>query len=115
MPVGQAEELIALALVFVVHVVGGVMLVWALIDDEQRSGWRRRWFGGGGDDPPAAPPPPDGGGGAARPPRARLPLAGATPSRARLREPVRVAERYPRPGRRPAHPPAPAPREPAHR
>ena len=34
MPVAaQAEELIALALVFVVHVIGGVALVWALLDD----------------------------------------------------------------------------------
>ena len=31
MPVGQAEEMMALALVFVVHVVGAVALVWALL------------------------------------------------------------------------------------
>src|SRR5918998_5171404 len=103
MPVGQAEEIIALTLVFVVHVIGGVMLVWALLDDEQRSGWRRRW-GGGGDDPPA--PQPGGGGGR----RAALPLPGASPSSVRLREPVRAADRYPRPARRPAHPAQPVPR-----
>jgi hypothetical protein len=38
----EAEEIIALSLVFVVHVAGAVMLVWALIDSEQRAGWRRR-------------------------------------------------------------------------
>ena len=106
MPVGQAEEIIALALVFVVHVVGGVMLVWALLDAEQRSGWRRRWGRGGDADPPAAPP--QDGGGAARTPPA-LPLPGAEPGRARLREPVRVADGYPRPSRRPAHRPEPTP------
>ena len=42
MPVGQAEEMVALALVFVVHVIGAIMLVWALLDAEQRAGWRRR-------------------------------------------------------------------------
>jgi hypothetical protein len=103
MPVGQAEEIIALTLVFVVHVVGGVMLVWALLDAEQRSGWRRRW-GRGDDDPPA--PQPRGGGG----PRTALPLADSAPSRVRLREPVRAADRYPRPARRPAHPAQPDPR-----
>ena len=104
MPAGQTEEIIALALVFVVHVVGLVMLVWALVDAPQRSAWRRR-RGWGGDDDPPAPQPPDGGGGA----RAPLPLPGGTPSRVRLREPVRAAERYPRPARRPEHQPQPAP------
>lgn len=109
MPPGQVEEIVALALVFVVHVVGGVLLVWALLDAEQRAGWRRRFGGGGGDDPPPGPPPPaDGGGGA----RAPLPLPDGEPSRVRLREPVRAADGYPRPARRPAHPerrPAPVP------
>ena len=103
MPPGQAEEIIALAIVFIVHVVGGVMLVWALLDAEQRAGWRR-WLGGGGggDDPPPGPqPPPDDRGGT----RAPLPLADGDPSRVRLREPARVADGYPRPARRPEHPP----------
>jgi len=107
MPAGQAEELIALALVFVVHVIGAAMLVWALIDAEQRAGWRRRWGRGGDDDPPA-PPPQDGGGGGAREPVA-LPLPGAAPSRARLREPGRPGDCYERPPRRPAHPDVPTP------
>ncbi len=110
MPAGQAEEIIALALVFAVHVVGGAMLVWALLDGEQRSGWRRRWRGGGGDDGPPDAPPPRGAGDGVGP---QLPLAGSAPSRVRLREPVSAAERHPRPARRPAHPPQP--REPVRR
>ncbi len=104
MPAGHAEQFIALALVFVVHVVGAVMLVWALLDAEQRAGWRRRRGGGGGgeDDPRAPQGPPDGGGGARAP--LPLPLADGEPSRVRLREPVAVADHYPRPPRRPAHP-----------
>ena len=86
MPVGQAEEIIALALVFAVHVVGGALLVWALLDDDQRSGWRRRWSRRQPDDPPA--PQPVG-----RRLRASLPLADSAPSRVRLREPVRAADR----------------------
>src|SRR5215213_1665470 len=99
----EAEEIIALALVFVVHVAGGVMLVWALIDSEQRAGWRRRWGWGRDDDPPAEPPPGGGGGGAKAPAPAPLPLPGSSPSRARLREPARVGDAYERPARRPAH------------
>lgn len=98
--------MIALALVFVVHVIGGLMLVWALLDAEQRAGWRRRW--GRGDDGPPRPRPP-------RPPDARtppdapppLPLAVTAPSGVRLREPARVADGYPRPARRPEHEPQP--------
>lgn len=107
MPVGQAEEIIALGLVFVVHVIGGLMLIWALVDAEQRAGWRRRWGWGGDDDPPAEPPSGGGGGGAREP--APLPLPGGDPSRVRLREPARVGDAYERPARRPAHPPQPAP------
>lgn len=109
MPAGQVEEILALALVFAVHVVGGLMLVWALLDDEQRAGWRRRWGGGG---PPAPPSEPDGGGGGGAHAPRPLPLPGGGPSRVRLREPVRAAEGYPRPARRPAHPRHPE-REPA--
>ena len=109
MPPAQAEEIIALTLVFVVHVIGGVLLVWALLDEEQRAGWRRRLGGGGGgggDGPSPGPQPrPDRGGGA----RAPLPLPGGEPSRVRLREDVRAADGYPRPARRPDHPPQPAP------
>lgn len=90
--------MVALALVFVVHVVGGLMLVWALLDADQRSGWRRRWNPPGGDeDPPAPPSPPSGS----------LPLPVAAASRVRLREAGQLADGYPRPARRPAHEPQP--------
>jgi hypothetical protein len=105
MPPGEAEEIIALALVFAVHVVGGLLLVWALLDASQRAGWRRRW-GWGGDEDPLPQPPADSAGGALPP----LPLRGATPARVRLREPLRAADAYPRPARRPAHPGQPEPR-----
>ena len=106
MPVAnEIEEIVALALVFVVHVIGGLMLVWALLDDEARAAWRRHW--GRGDDggtPPGQPPP-------APTPGNALPLADAGPSRARLREPGRAADAYPRPPRRRQHEPQPV-REP---
>ncbi len=54
MPAAEAEEIIALALVFVVHLVGGLLLVWALLDADQRAGWRRRW------NPPGPPSHPRG-------------------------------------------------------
>ena len=112
MPAAEAEEIFALALVFVVHVVGGVMLVWALLDADQRAGWRRRWDPprpprGGGDDPPAPPAPPSGSPRRAEPPLAPLPLPVAAASRVRLRAPGSVADGYPRPARRPAHEPQP--------
>jgi len=112
MPVGQAEEIIALALVFVVHVIGAAMLVWALIDEEQRGRWRNPPHppgrgDGGGDDPPPTPPSPRGGG--TRAPRP-LPLTGGTPGRVRLREPALLGSDYERPRRRPGHPVTPTPR-----
>lgn len=109
MPAGQVEESIALALVFVVHVIGAGMLVWALRDTEQRSGRPnppRRPPRGGDGDPPPAPPSSDGDGGARVP--VPLPLSGGVPSRVRLREPARAADRFERPPRRPAHPAEPA-------
>lgn len=112
MPVGEAEEITALALVFVVHVIGALMLVWALLDGEQRARWRNLprppRGGGGGDDPPPAPSPgPAGSRAPADPPPVALPLQATAPSSVRLREPVRVADGYPRPARRPEHEPAP--------
>jgi hypothetical protein len=99
------QEIVALALVFAVHVVGGLALVWALFDDETRTGWRRRWFGGGDDDPEPSPPAPRPSPAVVRPP---LPLAGADPARARLRGPGRLADAHPPAPRRPDHVPQPA-------
>ena len=108
MPVGELSEILALTLVFVVHVIGGALLVWALLDDETRAGWRRRWRRGGDEpqDSPQGPRPAT----AVGPP---LPLPHATPSSVRLREPGRAGDAYPRPARRPAHPPQPLPGRPA--
>jgi hypothetical protein len=108
MPVGQAEEITALALVFAVHVIGLLMLLWALLDTEQRAGWRRRWSrGDDGPEPPSPPPPGPAGTPAAVGARPPLPLPDAAASTVRLREPLRVADGYPRPARRPAHEPKP--------
>lgn len=100
MPVGEAEEILALGIVFFVHVVGGIMLVWGILGDEERKPWRR-WRGGGSEPPPRDPDPSPGG------ERAALPLSGAAGSRVRLREDGRIAEGYPRPARRPEHPARP--------
>ena len=101
MPVNEAEEILALALIFVVHVVGGLMLVWGMLDGDA---WRPRWWprGDGPDDPPAEPPPP-----APSPGRSPLPLPldGALPSRVRLRDEMPLRAAHPRPSRRPAREP----------
>jgi hypothetical protein len=100
----ELQEIVALALVFVVHVIGGLLLVWALLDDETRAGWRRRW-GRGGEGPEPEPPAPTPSPAAA--PRPALPLADADPSRLRLRGPGRLADARPFPLRRPGHAPRP--------
>jgi hypothetical protein len=93
----------AILLTVVVHVVAFVLL-FAMMGrdfvDVFRSG------GGGGDGgsrpgpQPVVEPDPSGGG---------LPLPDADPAPVRLREPGRIAERYPRRPRRPEHAPEPAP------
>jgi hypothetical protein len=107
-------QVLALMLVFVVHVIGGALLVWALLDDDTRSGWRRRWRRGA-DEPPRLPLEPPATT-AVRPP---LPLPDATPSALRLREPYRAGAGFVWPGRRPAHAPGvlpdPVPGRPARR
>ncbi|HEV7494360.1 hypothetical protein [Baekduia sp.] len=99
-------EVIAIALTLVVHFLGAIVLIWAIIGDEQidwrATLWPRDDDGGGGG--PGFEPPrgPDGGpgGGMLAPP-----LADAAPSPIRLREPGRIADAHPRPARRPAHAP----------
>jgi hypothetical protein len=103
-PVNEAEEILALTLIFVVHVVGGVMLVWGMLDGDARARWRPRWWrrGDGPDDPPDDPRP-------ARPSGPLpLPLADTRPSRVRLRDETQLRDAHPRPPRRPQHVPEPA-------
>jgi hypothetical protein len=104
-PATEFQEIAALALVFVVHVIGGALLVWALLDDDTRAGWRRRWRFGGGGDPPPQPPSPRPTPAMQRP---RLPLADADPAGVRLRGPGRLADARPPAPRRPDHVPQPA-------
>jgi hypothetical protein len=96
-------ELISIGLVLFVHVLGGAALVYAIVRDS--GGSVSDWWPSDDDDggPPLRGPDdqdPSGGGGA-------LPLPGAGPSSVRVREGERIAERYPRPARRPAHEPEP--------
>jgi hypothetical protein len=92
-------EVIALTLTVAVHFVGAGVLIGLLFQGEDvdwRSWWPRDDDGG----PPRPEGPPD------------LPMPGAAPSNARLRESARLADAYPRPERRPAREPE---REPVRR
>jgi hypothetical protein len=94
-------EVVSIALVLVVHFMGAGALIWLLVRDSGESA--RDWWpsddDGGG--PPLLGPrdsAPGGGGGA-------LPLPSSDQSGVRLRDGERLADGYPRPGRRPAHAP----------
>jgi hypothetical protein len=92
-----SKEILAIGLTLFVHVVGLVALVWMLVlEPEDRPDWRD-WWPRDADDGPREPSPAPRGG--------NVPLADAVPSAVRLRQPARVADAHPRPGRRPAHPP----------
>ena len=103
-PMNEASEIFALTLIFVVHVVGGLMLVWGMIGSGPQ-GWDPRWWrrGDGPDDPPPDPGPPSS------PPvtRSALPLPSSTPSRVRLRDGKPLRDAHPRPPRRPGRTPRP--------
>ena len=104
MPLDEAQEILALTLIFVVHVAGGLMLVWGMLDRgapgrRPWSGWWRRDDGPG--DPPEGPPP------SPPPGRAPLPLPDAAPSRVRLRDETPLRDAHPRPSRRPQRLPDP--------
>ena len=97
-------QVTALVLTFVIHLVGAAALVWAMLGDGERSvrDWWPRDDGGSEPEPRAPEPRPSG-------PGLPVPLPDAVPSAVRLREPGRIGEALPRPARRPAHPPVPAP------
>lgn len=107
----HTEEIIAITLTFVVHVIGAAALVWAMLDDRGwaalKDWWPRDDWPRPEDDEPRGPAPDDGGG-----VPADLPLPGAVPSAVRLREPGRIGDQKPRPWRRPEHEPE---RQPARR
>jgi hypothetical protein len=108
-PVNEASEIVALALIFVVHVIGGLMLVLGMLDPGARPRWDPRgWWprDDGPDDDPPAPGPP------APPATERrrqrpLPLPGAAASDVRLRDERRLRDAHPRPPRRPQRTPQP--------
>lgn len=97
----MSNEILALAITILVHVVGMGVLIWALLGDEATRGGWRRWFRVSDDHP--TPPAPNGG----------AALDDADPSAVRLREPGRLADGYPATPRRPRHAPQPAPTRPA--
>lgn len=88
--------MLALLLLAGVHLVGAVLLVGVLLRNDDIP-WRSLWphddDDGGGRGPVTPASPPD------------LPLTGATPAPARLREPGRLADAYGRRARRPVREP----------
>jgi hypothetical protein len=107
----MGKEVLALGLTLVVHVLGACALIGVLVKGE--GGSLRDWWPhdedddgrGPGRDRPSGSEGPRGGDG--------LPLPDAVPSSVRLRDAERLAERYPRRERRPAHPAHVPEREPA--
>ncbi|MGI8728637.1 MAG: hypothetical protein ACR2LK_01325 [Solirubrobacteraceae bacterium] len=101
MAVDEPSEILALTLIFVVHVAGGVMLIWAMLSGDA-PGWRPRWWRGGGG--PGGPPPDD-----SPPPLSPspLPLDDSVPSRVRMRDRTPLRDAHPRPARRPSRAPQP--------
>jgi hypothetical protein len=101
----ETGPVLAILLTLVVHVIGIVVLI-ALMGREVLDVFRSRprdWGDDGGEPPVDEPvPAPQGGGGG-------LPLPDAAQASVRLREPGRIAEHYPSPGRRPAREPERAP------
>jgi len=105
-----SAEMLSIGLVLFVHFLGGAALIWMLV--RESGGSVSDWWPGDDDGPP--PPGPrepdprgnDGG----------LPLPSAEQALVRVREGERIADAYPRPQRRPVHPPERVPeREPSER
>ncbi|MFA4927319.1 MAG: hypothetical protein WC558_02295 [Patulibacter sp.] len=96
---------IALFVLFLPHVIGGVFLGWWILPasaKEELRGWFREDDGGVS---PSGGPPEPGGSGSRAP---LLPLPDASPSAVRMREPGRLQDNVPAAPRRPLHPPVPA-------
>ena len=101
MPVNEASEILALSLIFVVHVAGGLELVWGMLEGDARPA--RGGAGAAAKGPTARratrrrPPAP------AAPRRCRCPAP--SPSRVRLRDETPLRDAYERPARRPQRTP----------
>jgi hypothetical protein len=112
----MADETLLVALLGGLHLLGfgfAAVLLLPLLRDERIAPIARRDEGddgGGGGNDRLGPMPSRGPGGGG------LPLPDAAPARVRLREPGRLADLLPAPGRRREHAPAPTPtRTPARR
>ena len=112
MGLSPTMEIAALVLTFLVHVLGGAVLIWNLMGAQgERPSWRDWWprDDDGGPEPAGPSPVPSGDG---------MPLLpDAVPASVRIREGERLADHRTRPTRRPLHPAVPAepPRVPAER
>ena len=94
----------AIILTVVVHVIGAIVLVWAMAGKEALDVFKTGGDGGDGGLPkPEAPLAPTPG------PAYGVPLPDAEQAPVRLREPGRIGERYPARTRRPDHAPTRAP------
>jgi hypothetical protein len=111
----MGDETLLVALLGGLHLLGfgfAAVMLLPLLRDERivpAAHDEEEGDGGGGNDRvrPDPRPSPRGGG---------IPLPDAVPARVRLREPTRLADLLPAPGRRREHAPTPAPtRVPAHR
>jgi hypothetical protein len=111
MQVSAGMELAALVLTFVVHIIGGAVLIYTLMGDDRKH-WRDWWPRDDRPGPEAPEPPAPTGGGDSLPF-----LPDAVPASVRMREGERLGDQRTRPTRRPAHPPVPAApeRTPEHR
>ncbi|MBA3327126.1 MAG: hypothetical protein H0T43_02340, partial [Solirubrobacterales bacterium] len=58
MAIDEIEEIVALALTFVVHVIGAGALIWAMLDRDDGGRGMRGWWPR--DDRPGGPPPGPG-------------------------------------------------------
>ena len=100
MPVNEASEILALSLIFVVHVAGGLALVWGMLEGEPRPRpwWRRRGATG-----PTARQRPSASARSHRTDAAAA--ARRRPGRVRLRDETPLRDGYERPARRPQRTP----------
>ncbi len=93
-------ESVALLVLVLPHLIGGVFLAWWILPASAKHELRG-WFRDdeGGEHAPRRPDAPSGGGG-----RSNVPLPDAGPASVRMREPGRLGDGRSQPRRRPQHP-----------